>query len=122
MRHIYIIDDIEDNLDVLGDLLSEEKTKISKFVRGKEALISIEKDNPDLILLDLFMPEMDGFDATKLIKANPDFIDIPIIALTAYATKDHVEKFSSVFNDYITKPISEEELIYYVKKYLVEEY
>jgi CheY-like chemotaxis protein len=79
---------------------------------GKEAVEKFSEEQPDLILMDIMMPEMDGFEAFSLIKKLDKENHIPIIALTARAMKEEREKiFNFGFDDYISKPINDEELI-----------
>ncbi|NOZ45784.1 MAG: PAS domain S-box protein [Chlorobi bacterium] len=111
-KKIFIVDDIEENIQVLNDILEQEGTKLSFAQSGKEALYLIPKEKPDLILLDIFMPEMDGFEVCEKLKANKKTADIPVIFLTAGIEIENIVKgFELGAVDYITKPFNSRELI-----------
>lgn len=111
-RHIFIVDDVIENLEMLTDLLDQKETIISTAQNGKEALKAITKANPDIVLLDIFMPEMDGYEVCKKLKANKYTSDIPIIFLSAGTEINNiVEGFNVGAADYITKPFNSSELI-----------
>ena len=103
--HILIVDDVMINIQLVGSLLEEEGYQVSFANDGATALASVEKDRPDLIFLDINMPEMDGFEVCKRIKSSPNHIDIPIIFLTSHDNADQIEKaFDLGAVDYVTKP------------------
>ncbi len=109
---ILIVDDVEANLQLLGNILQEQNYDLSFALRGEDALAILETDLPHLILLDIMMPEMDGFEVCKEIKANPRTKDIPIIFLTAKTEIDDIIKgFELGAVDYITKPFNSAELL-----------
>jgi len=109
--YILVVDDNLENLKVVSNLLKEKEYKIALAENGKTALKVLEKNKIDLILLDILMPGMDGFEVCKLLKANPETKNIPIIFLTAKnETDDIVKGFQLGGVDYITKPFSREEL------------
>lgn len=116
---ILIVDDVPKNLQVLAAILYKEGYEIAMADRGKSALELLENVIPDLILLDIMMPEMDGFEVCKRIKQNPKHQDIPIIFLTArHETETIVKGFESGAADYLTKPFNALELISRVKTHL----
>lgn len=109
---ILIVDDVMSNVLLLKVLLTNEKFKIVTASDGRQALDQVEKENPDLILLDVMMPDMSGFEVSQRLKANPDTAEIPIIFLTALnSTADIVKGFQVGGNDFISKPFNKEELI-----------
>lgn len=109
---ILIVDDVASNILLLKVLLSDERYKIITAVNGDEALIQASTETPDLILLDIMMPDMDGYEVTRRLKMNPETAEIPIIFLTALnATNDIVKGFQMGGNDFISKPFHKEELI-----------
>lgn len=109
--NILIVDDIADNLTVLGDLLREEGYKVRPVPNGKMALLVAEKEKPDLILLDIMMPEMNGYEVCKLLKERESLRDIPVIFISALnETTDIVKAFNSGGADFITKPFMAEEV------------
>jgi CheY-like chemotaxis protein len=91
--HILIVDDTQQNIQVLGTMLRAEDYQISVAMNGLQALERVEHIAPDLNLLDVMMPELDGIETCKRLKANDKTKDIPVIFLTALA-------------DYVTKPPS----------------
>ena len=93
-------------------LLNNEKFQIVTASNGTEALAQVKKEKPDLVLLDVMMPDISGFDVAKQMKADPEMSDIPIIFLTALnSTADIVKGFQVGGNDFISKPFNKEELI-----------
>jgi len=109
-KTILVVDDTITNLDILVDLLSEYD--VIDTVSGKEALHIVEKENVDLILLDIMMPEMDGYEVCQKLKANTKTKDIPVVFITARTDEESIEKAYSVGgNDYVIKPFRPKELL-----------
>ena len=109
---ILIFDDVMSNVLLLKVLLTNEKFAIATASNGRQALEQVEKENPDLVLLDVMMPDMSGFEVAQHLKSNPNTADIPIIFLTALnSTADIVKGFQVGANDFISKPFNKEELI-----------
>ena len=109
---ILIVDDVMSNVLLLKVLLTNEKFAIATASNGRQALEQVEKENPDLVLLDVMMPDMSGFEVVQHLKSNPNTADIPIIFLTALnSTADIVKGFQVGANDFISKPFNKEELI-----------
>ena len=109
---IIIVDDVMSNVLLLKVLLTNEKFAIATASNGRQALEQVEKENPDLVLLDVMMPDMSGFEVAQHLKSNPNTADIPIIFLTALnSTADIVKGFQVGANDFISKPFNKEELI-----------
>ncbi|MCP4688712.1 MAG: response regulator, partial [Desulfobacterales bacterium] len=117
---LLIVDDIHKNLQVLGKMLrKEEAYEIAFSDNGAQALKIAAKLHPDLILLDVMMPEMDGFEVCRQLKADPETREISIMFLTARAEVDSVVKgFDVGAVDYITKPFNKRELIARVNNHL----
>lgn len=116
---ILIVDDTPHNLQVAGEILSREKFSIALAQSGADALKFLEKRKPDLILLDIMMPEMDGFKVCQYLKENLETRFIPIIFLTARAQiEDIVKGFELGGADYLTKPFNDKELVARVKAQL----
>lgn len=105
-KRVLIVDDVPRNIDLLKDILSERyQVQIAKS--GKVALDIIERTMPDIILLDVMMPDMNGFEVCEKVKANPKTADIPVIFLTAVTDAQHEQKgFDLGCVDFITKPIT----------------
>ena len=109
---ILIVDDVMSYVLLLKVLLTNEKFAIATASNGRQALEQVEKENPDLVLLDVMMPDMSGFEVAQHLKSNPNTADIPIIFLTALnSTADIVKGFQVGANDFISKPFNKEELI-----------
>ena len=109
--NILIVDDIPDNLKVLGDILKGKGYKVRPVLNGVMALQVAEKEKPDLILLDIMMPDMDGYEVSRKIQENELLKDIPVIFISALNdTNDIVKAFAAGGVDYITKPFKAEEV------------
>ncbi len=116
---ILIVDDTVKNIQVLGTVLKDQGYQINVAQNGVQALEIVQKVTPDLILLDVMMPEMDGFEACKRLKENPDTAEIPVIFLTAKVeTDDIVKGFELGAVDYVTKPFNTTELLVRVNTHL----
>lgn len=117
--HVLIVDDTQKNIQVLGAILKKQEYQISVAMNGLQALKLLNKIKPDLILLDVMMPELDGFGTCKQLKADPELKDIPVIFLTAKVEiEDIVKGFELGAVDYVTKPFNHTELIERVKTHL----
>jgi CheY-like chemotaxis protein len=116
---IMVVDDNNDTLYTIGEILKDFGYETIFASNGVECLAILNTKIPDIILLDIMMPQMDGFQTIKRIKGEPKYSSIPIIALTAYAMLDNkgiIER--NGFNDLITKPVNTVELEAKIKKYL----
>jgi two-component system, cell cycle response regulator DivK len=117
-KTILVVDDTEFNRDLVVQLLQDDYDIIIAE-SGAEALDKTQEQRPDLILMDLGMPVMDGWEATRRLKANDDLRHIPVIAVTSHAmVGDEIEARKAGCDDYLPKPIDEDLLIKKVKKYL----
>jgi signal transduction histidine kinase len=109
--NILIVDDVLDNLKVLSGILKDNGYKVRPVLNGQLALEVAENELPDLILLDIMMPGMDGYEVCRQLKLNPKLNEIPVIFISALNdTTDIVNAFNSGGVDYITKPFQEEEV------------
>lgn len=105
---------VEDNPDnrMLVQALLEDRYDLSEYETGVEAVEGLPDDIPDLVLLDISLPEMDGTEVLQWLRTQEALKDIPVIALTAHAMAGDREKFLSIgFNDYVTKPIVDEDVL-----------
>ncbi len=110
--NVLVVDDNSLNLDLLCRILSKANFKTISAIDGKDAINQVSLQHPDLILLDIMMPNLDGFEVCKLIKNNPDTKNIPIIFMTGLAdTETKVKAFKLEASDYITKPFQKAELL-----------
>jgi CheY-like chemotaxis protein len=118
MKKVLVVEDVDFNRDLLVQLL-EDKYQVIEAVNGQEGVELAEKERPELILMDLSLPIMDGWEATRRIKANPDLSSIPVIALTAHAMVGDQEKaLAAGCDDYLVKPLNEDILMAKIAKYL----
>jgi DNA-binding response OmpR family regulator len=118
-RLILIVDDTPTNLDAISETLSDAGYDVAIATSGERALQTVRRRPPDLILLDVMMPGLDGFDTCKLLKADPQNCDIPIIFMTAMAdANSKITGFEHGAVDYITKPFQEQEVLSRVKTHL----
>ncbi|MDB9516866.1 diguanylate cyclase [Roseofilum reptotaenium CS-1145] len=116
---LLVVDDNPDNLKVLRGVLSPIGYKLTFAMGGRQAIDRVKKAKPDLILLDLMMPDMDGFQVCEWLKADSNFKDIPLIFLTASQEMDHLlQAFEKGAIDYLTKPFHPPELLARVKTHL----
>jgi diguanylate cyclase (GGDEF)-like protein len=116
---ILIVDDLIQNIQVLGRTLETQGYSITYALSGKEALQRLQAIQPDLILLDLLMPEMSGLEVCKIIKKNPEYYHIPILFLTASHEEEHlIEAFEKGAADYVTKPFRATELLARVRTHI----
>lgn len=116
---ILIVDDNPENIQVLGNIIAANRCEMVIAVNGYAALDFIQTSKPDLILLDILMPDMDGFQLCEIIKKNENLKDIPIIFITALADiHNKIKAFELGAVDYITKPFHHEEVIARVNTHL----
>lgn len=109
---VLIVDDVPKNLQILGTILFQQGCEIAMAENGKVALAMLDEIDPDLILLDVMMPEIDGYEVCEKIKSSPEKCEIPIIFLTAKTDpEDIVRGFRAGAVDYVTKPFNAEELV-----------
>ncbi len=108
---VLAVDDIPMNLLLISKILSRLNITISTATNGREALEFIEKNKPSLVLLDLMMPEIDGYEVLKRLRENPETKDMRVVILSALnSNEDIVKGFNMGANDFITKPIILEKL------------
>jgi two-component system cell cycle response regulator DivK len=118
VKKILVVEDVDLNRELVVQLL-EDRYEVTEAVNGKEGLELAERERPDLILMDLSLPVMDGWEATRRLKAHDELKSIPIIALTAHAmVGDEDKALAAGCDDYLVKPLDENELYAKVAKYL----
>jgi len=111
MKKVLIIEDVEINTDLLIQLL-EDDYELVTAADGAAGIEAAGRTRPDVILMDLSLPVIDGWEATRRLKADPDLRHIPVIALTAHAMRGDEEKaLAAGCDDYLTKPIDEDILV-----------
>ncbi len=118
MKKILVVEDVEFNRDLLVQLL-EDDYEILTAADGAAGVALAEREHPNLILMDLSLPVVDGWEATRRIKANKTLRRIPIIALTAHAMRGDAEKARECgCDDYLSKPLDEDLLFEKIKQFL----
>jgi two-component system, cell cycle response regulator DivK len=117
-KRILVVEDQEDNRQILRDLLGNAGFELVEAENGEEALLAVARLRPDLILMDIQLPLMDGYEATRRIRTNPDLKLVPIIAVTSYALSGDEDKaFAAGCDAYVTKPYSPRQLLAKVREY-----
>jgi len=118
-KRILVVEDQEDNRQILRDLLGTTDYEVMEAVNGEEALAAVAKQRPDLILMDIQLPILDGYEATRRIKADPALRSIPIIAVTSYALSgDEAKARAAGCDDFVPKPYSPRQLLAKIRQYL----
>ena len=117
-KTILLVDDNETNMMIMHELL-EFDYDVIPALEGKFALQCAQEDKPDLILLDLIMPGMDGFEVCSHLKANPETASIPVVFLTGMTDEEILEKaYELGASDFVYKPIDPEKLFSCIKKHI----
>jgi two-component system cell cycle response regulator DivK len=118
-KRILVVEDQPDSRQIIRDMLAATDYEITEVENGEEALAAIAKQRPDLILMDVQLPIMDGYTATRRIKANPALRSIPIIAVTSYALDGEAKAAKAAgCDDYVPKPYSPRELLAKIRQHL----
>jgi two-component system cell cycle response regulator DivK len=117
--HILVVEDQEDNRQILRDLLGNAGYELTEAENGEEAIAAVARRRPDLILMDIQLPVMDGYEATRRIRTNPDLKSVPIIAVTSYSLAgDESKALAAGCDGYVSKPYSPRELLAKVRAHL----
>jgi two-component system cell cycle response regulator DivK len=118
-KTILVVEDQEDNRQILRDLLGSAGLRIIEAHDGEQALTVARSERPDLILMDIQLPLVDGYEATRSIKRDPELKDIPIIAVTSYALSGDEQKAREAGCDaYVAKPYSTRDLLARIDQFL----
>ena len=118
-KRILVIEDTADNRQIMRDLLTNVGYEVFEAVDGLSGVAAVEATKPDLILMDIQLPGIDGYEATRRIKANAAHAHIPIIAVTSYALSGDEDKARAAgCNGYVTKPFSPRDLLARVRSFL----
>jgi two-component system cell cycle response regulator DivK len=119
MKKVLVVEDNQDNREMVVKVLKHNGYRVIEAVNGEEAVKRAKAEKPDLILLDLYIPKMDGYEVTRRLKRDQGLQYIPIIALTAHAMKGDREKALAAGCDgYIAKPINVRELPIQIQHFL----
>ena len=120
-KRILVIEDHEENRRLLRDLLTSFGYELIEAVTGEEGVIAAENERPNLILMDIQLPGIDGYETTRRIKANPALNRIPVIAVTSYALSgDDIKAFAAGCDGYVSKPLDTRTLPALIASYLRE--
>jgi two-component system cell cycle response regulator DivK len=118
-RRILVVEDHEDNRRILRDLLTSRGYDLVEAEDGEQALAVAEDRRPDLILMDVQLPRLDGYEVTRRLKANPALRAIPIIVVTSYALSgDESKARAAGCNAYVSKPFSTRQLLAKIQEYV----
>jgi two-component system cell cycle response regulator DivK len=118
-KRILIVEDQEDNRMIMRDVLSSAGYDLFEAVNGEDGVKLAHSERPDLILMDIQLPIIDGYEATRRIKGSAELKSIPIIAVTSYALSgDQAKARSAGCDGYVSKPFSPRELLAMVREYL----
>ena len=118
-RRILLVEDHEDNRRIVRDLVTSAGYELIEAVTGEDGVALAETQRPDLILMDIQLPGLDGYEATRRIKGNPALRHIPIIAVTSYALSgDDVKAREAGCDAYVTKPFSPRALLAKIREYV----
>jgi two-component system cell cycle response regulator DivK len=118
-KRILVVEDQPDSRQIIRDMLAGTDYEITEAENGEAALAAIAEQRPDLILMDIQLPIMDGYTATNQIKADPALRSIPIIAVTSYALAGEEKRARAAgCDDFVTKPFSPRQLLGKIRQYL----
>jgi two-component system, cell cycle response regulator DivK len=118
-KRILIVEDQEDNRAILRDLLTASGYEFIEAANGQEGLDKAQAEHPDLILMDIQLPVLDGYETTRQIKARPALAAIPIVAVTSYALSgDEAKARAAGCDGYVTKPFSPRNLLAVIRSFL----
>jgi two-component system, cell cycle response regulator DivK len=118
-KRILVVEDQDDNMRILRDLLSSVGYELIEARDGQEGVRAAGAERPDLILMDIQLPLLDGYEATRQIKADPDLRAIPIIVVTSYALSgDEAKAREAGCDGYVPKPYSPRQLLTKIREYL----
>jgi len=119
MKRILVVEDNEDNMRLISYIFKKHGHEVIEAREGAEGVALAVQEKPDLVLMDIQLPDIDGLEATKRIRASEADSDIPIIAISSYAMPGDREKaLAAGCNGYITKPINVETFMADIEKYL----
>ena len=118
-KRILVVEDQEDNRQIVRDLVTANGYELIEATTGEQGIEAAARERPDLILMDIQLPGIDGYEVTRRIKANPQLQKIPIIAVTSYALSgDDKKAFAAGCDGYVTKPYSPRVLLAKIREYL----
>jgi two-component system cell cycle response regulator DivK len=120
-KRILVVEDQDDNRRIIRDLLASAGYELIEATDGEAGVRMAESERPDLILMDIQLPVLDGHEATRRIKAEPELRAIPIIVVTSYALSgDEAKAVAAGADGYVAKPFSPRQLLAMIRKFLPE--
>ena len=118
MNRILVAEDNAVNLELIREILEGFRCEVVEATNGEQALAKVEETNPDLILLDINMPKLNGYDVLRRLRQNRQFSQVPVLAVTAYAMKEDQQKvLDAGFNGYLPKPIDTGRLLNELRRF-----
>ncbi|HYS88585.1 MAG TPA: response regulator [Bradyrhizobium sp.] len=118
-KRILVVEDQEDDRQIIRDMLAGTDYEITEAEDGEHALAAVAKERPDLILMEIQLPSMDGYEAMRRIRTDPAFLSIPIIAVTSYAPNEEEQKARAAgCDDFVPKPYSPRQLLAKIRHYI----
>jgi two-component system cell cycle response regulator DivK len=118
-KRILVVEDQKDDRQIIRDMLAGTDYAITEAEDGEQALAALAKERPDLILMEIQLPSMDGYEATRRIRTDPALLSIPIIAVTSYAPNEEEQKARAAgCDDFVSKPYSPRLLLAKIRQYI----
>ena len=118
-KRILVVEDQKDDRQIIRDMLAGTGYAITEAEDGEQALAALAKERPDLILMEIQLPSMDGYEATRRIRTDPALLSIPIIAVTSYAPNEEEQKARAAgCDDFVSKPYSPRLLLAKIRQYI----
>ena len=118
-KRILVVEDQEDDRQIIRDMLAGTGYAITEAEDGEQALAAVAKERPDLILMEIQLPSMDGYEAMRRIRTNPTLLSIPIIAVTSFTPSGEEQKARAAgCDDFVPKPYSPRELLAKIRQYI----
>ncbi len=118
-KRVLVVEDQEDNRRIMRDLLNNAGYEVIEAVTGDEGVAKADSHQPDLILMDIQLPGIDGYEATRRIKAKPELADTPIVVVTSYALSgDDAKAFDAGCDAYLSKPVSPSKILATIREFL----
>ncbi len=118
-KRILVVEDQPDDRQIIRDLLASTDYEITEAEDGEHALAAVARERPDLILMEIQLPSMDGYEAMRRIRSDPALLSIPIIAVSSYAPSEEQQKARTAgCDDFVPKPYSPHQLLAKIRQYL----
>jgi two-component system, cell cycle response regulator DivK len=120
-KRILVVEDQKDDRQIIRDLLAATDYQIAEAEDGEQALAAVAKERPDLIVMEIQLPSIDGYEAMRRIRTDPALLSVPIIAVSSYAPSGEEQKARAAgCDDFVAKPYSPRQLLGKIRQYLPE--